>query len=261
MAEATTGSGPRAAATGATNAAAFDARADNVFARIASRYDLLCDIFSLGAHRYWKSAMAREIVTAPGEVVFDAASGTGHIALRVVRLDLRRRANAAKRVIAGDVCAEMLAIAQAKSRRLGASPEYCIADVHHLADVADNSIDIYSIAFAMKICDRHRVVAEAFRVLRPGGRLLCMEASHIPAGWLRALYLRYMDWCLPLMAWAATGGERSAYNYLLRGIHGFPDQQAFSDELRGQGFEAVSHSNFSLGIVALHRASKPRAVA
>lgn len=239
------------------NAAAFDVGADNVFARIATRYDLLCDIFSLLAHRRWKAAMAREIVAAPGDVVLDAASGTGHIALRVLRLQHER--GPAKRVIAADICPEMLAVAEGKARRLDQPLEFRVADVHHLHEIADASVDVYAIAFAMKICDRHRVLAEAFRVLKPGGRLLCMEAAHIPVRWLRAVYLRYMDWCLPLIARVATAGDRSAYDYLLRGIHGFPDQRAFTGEIEGYGFRRVSHTDFSLGIVALHRAVKPGA--
>lgn len=237
------------------NAAGFDPARDDVFARIAGRYDLMCDIFSVLAHRRWKSVMADEIVRAPGETVLDVASGTGHIALRVAR---RQAAAAArKRIVATDLCEEMLGVARRKPTPPGSTPEFRIADAHDLHGFETGSIDVYSMAFGMKICDRHRALREAFRVLRPGGLLLCLEASHIPAAWLRALYLRYMDWCLPVMARLATGGDRGAYDYLLRGVHDFPDQRAFCDDLRGHGFTAVDYRNLSLGIVALHRAVKP----
>jgi ubiquinone/menaquinone biosynthesis C-methylase UbiE len=100
-------------------------------------------------------------------------------------------------------------------------------------------------------------VAEAFRVLKPGGRFYCLEAARIPFAPLHWLYLKYMDWCLPFIARVAVN-DPSAYNYLLRGIHEFPTQTEFADELRATGFEGVSFENLTFGIVALHRATKPQ---
>jgi ubiquinone/menaquinone biosynthesis C-methylase UbiE len=125
-----------------------------------------------------------------------------------------------------------------------------------MKQIADNSVDLFSIAFAMKICDRKRIVAEAMRVLKPGGQFFCLEASRIPNAGVQSVYLRYMDWCLPVMGWIATGGDRSAYNYLLRGIHGFPAAPDFAQELRETGFTDVGYQNLTFGIVALHRARK-----
>jgi ubiquinone/menaquinone biosynthesis C-methylase UbiE len=113
-------------------------------------------------------------------------------------------------------------------------------------------------SFGMKICDRARVMAEAHRVLKPGGRFLCLEAARIPVPWVHAAYLKYMDWCLPLIGRLAAEGDRSAYDYLLRGVHGFPEQQALVRELEAVGFESVRYTNLTLGIVALHEAVKPR---
>ena len=238
------------------NAAAFQPAQDNVFARIAGRYDRLCDLFSVGAHRLWKSHMARRIAGHPGGLVLDVASGTGDIPLRVLRqLEADGKATT-KKLVVSDLCPEMLDMARTKLGTAHPAIEYAILDAHDLHQVGPASVDLYSISFGMKICDRARVLAEARRVLKPGGTLLCLEAARIPFDPLHAAYLKYMDWCLPTIARIATGGERSAYDYLLKGIHDFPDQAAFAREIEGFGFRDVTYENLSLGIVALHHGVK-----
>jgi demethylmenaquinone methyltransferase/2-methoxy-6-polyprenyl-1,4-benzoquinol methylase len=238
------------------NAAAFSAASDNVFARIAGRYDFLCDIFSLYAHRLWKARMAELIAGTPAAVVLDVASGTGDIPFRLLRR-LRRAPEAApRRILVTDLCLEMLALAK---RKIGAEPgvEFSIVDAHDLAGIPPGSVDLFSISFGMKICDRRDVVAEAFRVLRPGGVFLCLEAARIPIEWMHWAYLKYMDWCLPLIARLATRNDPGAYDYLLKGIHAFPSQAAFVREIEAHGFTGVSYENLTFGIVALHRGVKP----
>jgi len=235
-----------------SNAAAFDAQSDDVFTRIAGRYDRLCDVFSLLAHRYWKSTMAREIAGNRGSVILDVASGTGDIALRVAK----RRESNEKAIIASDICPAMLSIAKAKAQALALPVEFRDLDAHRLDTIADETVDAFAISFGMKICDRSRVLSEAFRVLRPRGVFYCLEASQIPVPWIHSVYLRYMDWCLPLIARIATRGDRGAYDYLLRGIHDFPGAPAFAREIEACGFMNVSHRYLTFGIVALHTATK-----
>lgn len=246
----------RGGGAGNANAASFDPAADNVFARIAGRYDRLCDFFSLFIHRLWKSHMAAAIASHPGQVVLDVASGTGDIPKRVLRR-LSGEKSDRRTIWVTDICPEMLAIAQTK---LAGSPAVRIAtaDAHALRDFAAESVDLYSISFGMKICDRKRVLAEAFRVLKPGGTLFCLEAARIPVAPLHGLYLAYMRWCMPIVGRIATGGDASAYGYLLKGVHDFPAQRAFCREIEGFGFEKVAYRNLTLGIVALHSATKPR---
>ncbi len=243
----------------AENAAGFRAAADDVFARIASRYDLLCDLFSLCAHRVWKSHIARRIVATPGTLLLDVASGTGDIPLRVLRYQARAGSAAAKKLLVTDLSPQMLAMARQKLRDAAATVEFQVLDACDLGAIQSNSIDVYSIAFGMKIMDRARVLSEALRVLKPGGTFYCLEAARIPVRWVHAAYLRYMDVCLPFIARIATGGDASAYNYLLQGVHEFPTQQRFAAQLQAAGFEAVSFENQTWGIVALHRAVKPLA--
>jgi demethylmenaquinone methyltransferase / 2-methoxy-6-polyprenyl-1,4-benzoquinol methylase len=167
---------------------------------------------------------------------------------------LLKHSGGPKQILVTDICPQMLA--QAEQKLNGAARvEIRRIDAHAIA-LPDASVDICSISFGMKICDRARVVAEAHRVLKPGGVFHCLEAARIPLEPLHQLYLLYMDWCLPLIARLATGGDASAYNYLLRGIHDFPNQRAFAEELSRQGFLDVSYESLTLGIVAIHRAVK-----
>lgn len=235
------------------NAAGFHAEADNVFARIAGRYDRLCDVFSLGIHRLWKRRMAARIAAHSGEAILDAASGTGDIPMRLLA-----KGHRAGRLWVTDKCPQMLAIARSKVGE-GEGIAFALRDAERLADVADESFDAYSISFAMKICDRRKVVSEAFRVLKPGGRFYCLEAARIRPELLHRLYLVYMNWCMPLIGRIAADGDRSAYLYLLRGVHAFPDQDTFADELTEAGFAGVTYTNLTFGIVALHEATKPAA--
>ena len=239
------------------NAASFSAASDDVFARIAGRYDFLCDIFSLYAHRLWKARMAELIASTPAAVVLDVASGTGDIPFRLLRR-LRLMPEAPpRRILVTDLCPEMRALAERKIGTTTPGVEFSIADAHDLAGIPPASVDLYSISFGMKICDRRHVVAEAFRVLRPGGVFLCLEAARIPIEWMHWTYLKYMDWCLPLIARLATRNDPGAYDYLLKGIHAFPTQAAFAREIEAHGFTDVSYENLTFGIVALHRGVKP----
>jgi ubiquinone/menaquinone biosynthesis methyltransferase len=237
-----------------SNAADFDAGTEDVFTRIAGRYDRLCDVFSVFAHRYWKSAMVRRIAQDPGSMLLDVASGTGDIALRVAASG---GANP-KRVIASDVCPAMLAIAKRKAATRRLSVDFRLLDAHRLSEIADESVDAYAISFGMKICDRPSVLKEALRVLTPDGTFYCLEASRIPVPAVHTAYLKYMDWCLPLIARIATDGDRGAYDYLLRGIHDFPGAPALAREMEAFGFENISYQYLTFGIVALHVARKPR---
>ena len=130
-------------------------------------------------------------------------------------------------------------------------------DAEAMPSIADGSIDAYSISLGLKICNRGRVLDEAFRVLRPGGRLVVLEASNIPWAILHRVYLAYMSFCMPALGWLATGGDASAYRYLLRGIREFPSAETLAAEIHQHGFREVAFERQSLGIVAIHAARKP----
>lgn len=236
------------------NAAEFYTQQDDVFGRIASRYDLLCDLFSLGIHRLWKQRVARVIAREPWLRMLDCATGTGDIILRVLQ---QREIHAQQIIIASDISSQMLAIAQKRLTFSEKTIEFRVLDAHDMPEIHDSSMDLYSISLGLKICDRERVLREAMRVLRPGGRLVVLEASHMIWPWLQHLYLQYMRLCLPVIGWVATKGDTSAYEYLLKGIENFPKAEILVDELISIGFKDVFFERLSLGIVAIHIARKP----
>jgi len=235
------------------NAAEFYTHQDDVFGRIASRYDFLCDLFSLGIHRLWKRRVAQIIAEERWSQLLDCATGTGGIILRVLRnKDLLN----GQKIIASDISPQMLAIAQRRLVAANSSVEFHLLDAHSMPDILTESVDLYSISLGLKICDRGKVLREALRILRPGGRLLVLESSNIPWRWLHRAYLIYMNLCVPAIGWIATRGDASAYKYLLRGLENFPTAEAFAKELSSLGFKDISFERLTLGIVAIHRARK-----
>ena len=235
------------------NAAGFSPTSDDVFGRIAARYDLLCDLFSFGIHRRWKRRVAEIIAREPWKELLDVACGTGDIVSRVLEHGLQE----AQHIVACDLSPQMLDIAQRRLSKQHHPVELRCLDANSLSDVAPSSVDLYSISLGLKICERRAVLREAMRVLRPGGRLVVLEASNILVPWMQNAYLRYMSACMPVVGWIATGGDASAYRYLLQGIREFPTAEQLADELRELGFQEVSFERLSLGIVAIHVARKP----
>jgi ubiquinone/menaquinone biosynthesis methyltransferase len=239
---------------GDRNAAHFEPAIDDVFQRIAWRYDVLCDLFSLGLHRLWKRRVAGLLAGCEWQSIIDSAAGTGDIALRL----LQRAPHVAERsMIVSDLSPAMLQVAERKASARGLKLDFRVLDAHAMPAIPDRSIDLYAISLALKICDRGRVMREAYRVLRPGGRFVALEASAIVRPWLHALYLGYMGLCMPTIGWLATGGDASAYRYLLEGVREFPDAVRLAQELEQAGFEDVGFERLTLGIVAIHSARKP----
>jgi ubiquinone/menaquinone biosynthesis methyltransferase len=185
--------------------------------------------------------------------LLDCATGTGDIILRVLR---NKHLPDGQKIIASDISPPMLVIAQ---KRLAASSsvEFRLLDAHSLANLSDESVDLYSISLGLKICERSKVLREALRILRPGGRLVVLESSNIPFQWLDRAYRLYMNWCVPVIGWIATWGDASAYKYLLRGMENFPTAEEFALELDAIGFTDISFERLTLGIVAIHTARKP----
>ncbi len=237
------------------NAAEFHVHQDDVFGRIAGRYDLLCDLFSIGIHRLWKRRVARTIAQESWSNLLDCAAGTGDITLRVLN---HKKLQSHQHLIISDISPQMLAIARKRLGTAADSLEFRLLNAESMPEIPDESMDIFSISLCLKICDRAKAFQEALRVLRPGGRFISLEASNIPWPWLNKLYLLYMNLCMPLIGWIATGGDRSAYQYLLKGIEGFPGAEALAGELTAAGFKNVSFERLSHGIAAIHIAHKTK---
>lgn len=236
-----------------SNAAAFEADDDDVFGRIAERYDMLCDLFSFGIHRIWKQQVARTIAQEEWSSLLDGATGTGDIIGRVLAHPLP----STRTIVAADLSPQMLRCAQRRLAPYAGRVRLALLDAEAMPSVASGSFDAYAISLGLKICNRQRALQEALRILKPGGRLIILETSDVQSPALRWAYLSYMSLCIPLIGWLATGGDASAYKYLLAGARSFPGAEAFADELASLGFSDVAFRRLSMGIVAIHTARKP----
>ena len=220
-----------------------------IFSRVARRYDLMNDLMSGGLHRLWKDTLVDQLRPRDGLHLVDLAGGTGDIAFRV-----HRRAPGA-RITVSDINPDMLAVGRdrALDRGIAAGIDWVTADAEALP-FADRSADAVTIAFGLRnVTRRERALAEARRILRPGGRFLCLEFSHVAVPLLGRLYDRYSFRVVPWLGQLVTR-DRDAYRYLVESIRRFPAQEALAAMLRAAGFERVAWRNLSGGIVAIHAA-------
>ncbi|MEM9784232.1 MAG: bifunctional demethylmenaquinone methyltransferase/2-methoxy-6-polyprenyl-1,4-benzoquinol methylase UbiE [Pseudomonadota bacterium] len=222
-------------------------RVHGVFSSVAARYDLMNDLMSAGIHRVWKDEMVRWLAPRPGWRVLDVAGGTGDIAFRI--LD---RMKGAGHVTVCDLTEAMLTEGARRAETKGIQAiDWIVGDAMALP-FPDRSFDAYTIAFGIRNVTRPEVaLAEAYRVLKPGGRFLCLEFSRVMPPMLRAAYDAYSFNVIPAMGRAVTG-DRDSYQYLVESIRRFPDQQTFEAMVREAGFGRVSHRNLTLGVAALH---------
>jgi demethylmenaquinone methyltransferase / 2-methoxy-6-polyprenyl-1,4-benzoquinol methylase len=225
---------------------------DDVFHSVARRYDLMNDLMSFGLHRAWKDALVTA-VNPPRERPFallDIAGGTGDVALRALATG-----GPATRATVCDVNAAMLAVGRERAAAVGADAASRIAFAEANAEAlpfADRSFDAATIAFGIRNVPRiDAALAEAYRVLKIGGRFLCLEFSAVTVPGLDTLYDLYSFNVIPALGRAVVG-DGEAYRYLVESIRRFPKPQEFAGMLRTAGFSRVSHRVISGGIVALH---------
>lgn len=218
-----------------------------VFTNVASKYDIMNDVMSVGIHRVWKDAMMDWLAPRDGQRLLDVAGGTGDVAFRF----LSRAPGASATVL--DMTESMLVEGQkrAEAAQMAEKLDWIVGDAMALP-FEDNSFDRYTISFGIRNVTRiPQALAEAFRVLRPGGRLMVLEFSQLPNEGLQKLYDLYSFNVIPRMG-QLIAGDRDSYQYLVESIRRFPDQETFADMIRTAGFEQVSYRNLSMGIAALH---------
>ena len=223
------------------------ARVRGVFSSVANRYDIMNDLMSGGIHRIWKDAMMDWLAPRPGTRLLDVAGGTGDIAFRYLK-----RAGRAEAVVC-DLTENMLieGRARAEAERQADSLEWVVGDAMALP-FSDSSFDTYTISFGIRNVTRpQEALNEAFRVLRPGGRLMVLEFSRVPNDLLRSIYDSYSFAVIPRMGQMVTG-DRDSYQYLVESIRRFPDQGTFLGMVRAAGFENAAYRNLTQGVACLH---------
>ncbi|MFO1012911.1 MAG: class I SAM-dependent methyltransferase [Caulobacteraceae bacterium] len=229
-----------------------------VFDRVAGRYDLMNDLMSAGVHRLWKDAAAARLNPQPGEVIIDCAGGTGDMARRFAKLARQARARQGGRpatIHVIDYNAEMVGAGRAKDRSKGGGEDeitWGVGDAQHLP-LPDGCADAYCISFGLRnVTDVQQALNDARRVLKPGGRFLCLEFSRPVTEALRKAYDAYSFTVIPKIGEVVVK-DRESYQYLVESIRRFPDQATLAAMMTKAGFGNVAYTNFSAGIAALHR--------
>ncbi|MDA8739858.1 bifunctional demethylmenaquinone methyltransferase/2-methoxy-6-polyprenyl-1,4-benzoquinol methylase UbiE [Rhodobacteraceae bacterium] len=222
-------------------------RVQGVFGSVASRYDIMNDVMSGGIHRLWKDAMMDWLAPRSGQKLLDVAGGTGDIAYRF----LKRAGQGHATVL--DLTEEMLVEGRkrAEASQMIDQLDWSVGDAMALP-FPDNSFDVYTISFGIRNVTRPQdALNEAFRVLRPGGRLMVLEFSQIPNPAMQWAYDKYSFNLIPLMG-QLIANDRDSYQYLVESIRKFPDQETFLKMVRSAGFENAKYRNLTAGVACLH---------
>ncbi|MDU8910978.1 bifunctional demethylmenaquinone methyltransferase/2-methoxy-6-polyprenyl-1,4-benzoquinol methylase UbiE [Aestuariicoccus sp. MJ-SS9] len=222
-------------------------RVQGVFNSVASKYDVMNDAMSLGIHRVWKDAMMDWLAPRSGQRLLDVAGGTGDISFRF----LKRAGHGHATVL--DLTEPMLVEGRkrAEAGAMADSLDWVVGDAMALP-FPDNTFDVYTISFGIRNVTRPQdALAEAFRVLRPGGRLMVLEFSQIPNEMMQKVYDLYSFNIIPRMG-QVIAGDRDSYQYLVESIRRFPDQETFLGMIRAAGFEQAKYRNLTMGVACLH---------
>jgi demethylmenaquinone methyltransferase/2-methoxy-6-polyprenyl-1,4-benzoquinol methylase len=224
---------------------------NDVFHSVASRYDLMNDLMSGGLHRVWKDIMVGRLNPPKNErpyALLDVAGGSGDIAIRAAQAS-----GAGFRATVCDINADMLTVGRDRAAKRHLDDRVCFVEgnAEELA-FPDRAFDGYTIAFGIRNVPRiDRALKEAYRVLRPGGRFLCLEFSSVNVPGLDRLYDLFSFRVIPELGRVVTGDAES-YRYLVESIRKFPKPAAFADMIGEAGFSRVNWQSLSGGIVALH---------
>ncbi|KAG9262037.1 2-methoxy-6-polyprenyl-1,4-benzoquinol methylase, mitochondrial [Astyanax mexicanus] len=260
-------------------------RVYKVFESVAQKYDVMNDAMSLGIHRLWKDALLHVMNPQPGLRLLDVAGGTGDISFRFLEYSrsvrdrqLRHRARANQTpswqqisssysseeaepvdswAVVCDINKEMLKVGRERAEKAGITKglSWVVGDAEELP-FDDDTFDVYSIAFGIRnVTHIEQALQEALRVLKPGGRFLCLEFSKVSNPVLSRLYDAYSFQMIPVLG-EVIAGDWKSYQYLVESIRKFPDQETFKDMIEDAGFFRVHYTNLTGGVVAIHSGFK-----
>lgn len=221
---------------------------NEVFASVAPKYDLMNDLMSVGVHRLWKNAMMDWLAPRPEHTLLDVGGGTGDITMR-----WRKRGGGPVTVL--DYSAEMIDVGRDRILDAGVldGVEWVVGNAEELP-IPDRSVDTYATAFCLRNVARlDRALSEARRVLKPGGRFLCLEFSRLAVPALVDVYDAWSFKVMPVLG-EKIAGDRESYVYLAESIRRFPDQSAFAGMISNAGLGNIKVRNLSGGIAAMHSA-------
>ncbi|MDG1168344.1 MAG: bifunctional demethylmenaquinone methyltransferase/2-methoxy-6-polyprenyl-1,4-benzoquinol methylase UbiE [Sulfitobacter sp.] len=219
----------------------------SLFSDVANKYDIMNDVMSVGIHRIWKEAMMDWLAPRAGQKLLDVAGGTGDVSFKFLK-----RAGHGHATVC-DLTEGMLIEGRkrAEADAMADSLDWVVGDAMALP-FEDNTFDVYTISFGIRNVTRpQEALNEAYRVLRPGGRLMVLEFSQLPNPMMQKAYDLYSFNVIPRMG-QLIANDRDSYQYLVESIRNFPDQDTFLGMVRSAGFEQAKYRNLTMGIAALH---------
>ena len=227
-----------------------------VFDNVAGNYDLMNDLMSGGVHRLWKSVLLDRLSPQPGQHLLDVAGGTGDVALNFLKRANNRTSASSKPAAKATICDinfEMLHAGADRDEALTFSNQITrICGNAERLPLTSSSLDAYTIAFGIRnVTNMDAALEEAYRVLKPGGRFICLEFSHPITEGLQKLYDAYSFNVIPWLG-EHVANDREAYQYLVESIRQFPGQEAFATKINNAGFSRVTYENLTGGVAALH---------
>ncbi|ORY05444.1 ubiquinone/menaquinone [Basidiobolus meristosporus CBS 931.73] len=233
-----------------------------VFANVASKYDIMNDAMSGGVHRLWKDHFIRKMDPAPGTKLLDVAGGTGDIAMRFLNYCKEVHGDKTASVTMMDINPNMLKVGEERFQQTpyhgSGQISFKVGNAEKLTEVPDSSVDVYTIAFGIRNCTHvDKVLEEAHRVLKPGGRFMCLEFSRVDTPIISSIYDLYSFHVIPAVG-EIVANDRNSYQYLVESIRKFPDQKTFAQMIRNAGFTTVGdgYENLTFGVAAIHSGIK-----
>lgn len=233
-----------------------------VFSSVAGKYDVMNDCMSFGVHRLWKDHFIHTMAPGPGTKLLDVAGGTGDIALRFLEYCQKYHNDTTAHVRVVDINPNMLAHGAQRYQKTKFiqhnQAQFQVGNAENLKGIPDNSVDVYTISFGIRNCTHvDQVLKEAYRVLKSGGRFMCLEFSKVEAPVVKQLYDVYSFQIIPQIGSLVTN-DRDSYQYLVESIRQFPDQKTFTQMIQSAGFVTLGdgYENLTFGVAAMHTGYK-----